>query len=521
MAKPYKLEIVSDVSQLVRSMRQTGDAIDDVVDHLDSVADGSTDIEKKMHDAFDGSARSAKDAGRDVERAMKDASNESEKAAEKTDDSFSAAFDRLKQRSKTFGDQHKKDMDRTSEVSNEAANEVAQNWSSTMSSFDGSAESVVQMVADSFGGLAGSLDVVGPIGSLFLGATGGLLSVILSKWMENNDRIEESNRAMYEQMLENANAYFSNEQIVENFNKIMSGADDAAVSLKDLQKLQEISGLSQQEAAYAYADPRSDTARALIAQLDQKQAEITKQMASAAGTGPQANARIAALSNEAKNIAQVTSQWKEYSNQVESNSEQILTNNEFLQSHGILLDNAGQAQRDLINAQADANEAYTTASETIAENIDQYGGLAAAKEQNQAALSDLVDALRDEQNALADSGGAVEAVTALQYEQAAAFIDTAKQAGITEDAAVDLAASLGLIPEAVATNIRQSGADGAREKAESLRRAINNLPGSKNIALNVTPPNMNTVRSMIAQVERGLPKIKIGATVSAPRMSIQ
>lgn len=490
-----------DTKKLDKSLGEAEKSADKLADGLDDAeraTDKLGDSAKKIDKIEDEASEAAKAIDRDLTAALKDAATQAENTGQRS------------------GDALKKGFDKGNEASEEVMGEMAQNWGSTMASFDGSAQSMVQIIADSFGGLAGSMAIGGPVGSLFLGAAAGLTALWAQNWFDQSSKVEERTAEMYSQMLDSANAYFGQTAIIERFHAQISGNKDEDASLlskDDFDDVVEMSGLSKQTVALAVADPRSDAAaqlqKAMQASEDAQVAAKpdTSKAASASGYG--VDSGLGAWVNRLDKIRETRETLNALNSDVESTSNSIKSNTEFLRENGYILDNAGAAARDFETAQVAAKTALDDAKAAISANNDALGGAAAATDENEAALSDMVDQLISVQTAMADTGAKTDEVTQLQKDQAEAFIQAGEAAGYQRDEAIDLAEHLGLIPHEVATQLKQTGAGQVQSDAQLTMDTLAKIPATKEIKTVLVPPMQQAVNEVLSVTRTMLGTMKI------------
>lgn len=262
----FKLAIVSDVRDVLRGTKDLESRLLEVADALDDVG---TD---------------AKDAGRDIERGLDAGTKESERAVEKLERKFRDAYDAVKKDAKETGRvverENKESFDRSSDNISEFKDEARSNFSEVASSFTGEMDSAADLVQGTLGGLAGG--IAGPVG-IAVGALGAVFGVMYAQAKENSENAEARVASMYEDMLESGRNYASQSYIETELNKIMTGADDAAIKYEDLAKTAEATGVRQSTVALAYAgDLESQTV--LLDAVKGKLDEVQTMNAADAGT---------------------------------------------------------------------------------------------------------------------------------------------------------------------------------------------------------------------------------------------
>lgn len=509
--KGYVAKIAADASGFIRESAKVENSLDAMADALDDIA---TSTSKTANDSARDMAKIGKEAkqtGKDVEKAFdkafesggdkaKDSAKEAEKAYRNMAQKMSQDLEKVQHK-------QKETASKASQVFEEVGDEMRQNWGETMSSFDGSASSLVDGIADTFGGLAASLGVGGVFGTLFLGSIAGLISNWGQKWIDSFSEIEEKNKQMYEQMAENASGYFSNEQIIENFNKILQGADDAIIDNKTLEEFVSRTEMSSQDIALAFADihskqaqelskKMSDASRKYSSELKNLQSDIKTNMTEGSGR---------MIDGDTRALKELSDQWGEFTGKIKDNQTEILTNNEYLEKHGYTAKAGAEAARELAAANAEAEKAFDDVTEQIKENIKTEGSIEAAWTQNQAALADYVDQLNAQYDAAQQAGAGSQYLEKLQYDAALSFIEAARQAGKTTAQALELGQAYGLIPKDVATYIREHGTDDAKKKVQNLSKEVRDAPKNLNVNASITYDP--------GQVARTVNQMKVGIGV--------
>ncbi|MDD7687537.1 MAG: hypothetical protein PT944_06460 [Actinomycetaceae bacterium] len=525
MAGGYTIEIAGDANKLIASTKDAGKALDTIADSLEELATDTTTSANKSAKSLTKIGKTGKEAAHDIDKAFDKAADSSEKsltearrASEKLASAIRSDADDIKHSQKNAAQA-------TENAWAEVGDEMRQNWGETMSNFDGSAQSAIDMIADTFGGLAASFGIGGPVGSLLLGVMAGLISNWGSKWVESFGDVEKKNQEMYEQMLENANAYFNDEQIVKNFNDIMSGAEGALIDKDTLDTFVDHMNMSAQDIALAFADAHSKQAQALTDAVNKAQSDydaavkkINEEYAYA-----NANDHATALGQAYKNFGvDQINQWRDFTKQVDATSQAIQKNSDYLQANGYGLADAGEAARDYAQAQAQAGEALKNTVEEITANNEAHGSAAAAIEANKSTLADYVETLQAEQEAAAAAGAGNEELTALQYAQAAAFLNAAEAAGIGADQAAELANEYGLITDAVKTDVSMLGADKAAKKAQDLQTKYKALPTSHKLSIS-TSYSAGQIEATLSSVQRQINNhsLSIPVHIDQSRLSIK
>lgn len=515
MAGGYTIKIAGDASKLISSTKDAEDALETVATALDEIADESKNSAAASAKNLDKIADAGKNAGKKIDKTLSKAFDTSSDTAQDSLDDVRKASKKLAQSIKedaaTISKRQSQAAKDTAEAWEEVGDEMRQNWGETMSSFDGSAQSILDMFTGTLGGLASSFG--GFFGSLALGVVSGLSSAIGSKWIESFDAVEERNKEMYQQMLANANGYFNDEQIVENFNKILSGADDALIDKGTLDKYVNATKMSAQDIALAFADVHSEQSKALQKFLDAAAQENSK--ATAAIQNAQASERSNIAARYKTIDPALLNLWHEHTDLINGNTEAIKSNTAYLSEHGYGLEESGAAARDYAQAQANIVSALDEVKAQIAENIATHGNATEALDANMSALAEYSEQLQNVQSTAQAAGAKTEEITALQYEQAAAFLDAAAAAGISAKDAATLAKEYGLLPDKIASDVGLIGADKAQQKAKDLKQEYDRLPKDAQLKVSVEGDysNLSSIRQNIIN-RLGTVKIPVQGTTS-------
>lgn len=172
--------------------------------------------------------------------------------------SFRDAFDKGRKESKDAGGDMsrniKRSMDDGIDSTKEFKQEAVQNVSEVASSFTGDLNSAVDLVQGTLGGLAASI----PGWGLALAGLGAGVGAVYSMWREEVEKTEERVTSMYENLQESGLTYLNGQFVLDELNKIYSGADDAAVKYQDLKKYAEELGVSEAKVASAFAGDMQD-----------------------------------------------------------------------------------------------------------------------------------------------------------------------------------------------------------------------------------------------------------------------
>lgn len=251
---------------------------------------GTTDVERAMEDvggSLDDLARDAQRKGRDIGDDLERVGREGEDAARTLERSFKESFDDVrrdaKRKTDDVADDTKRAMSKAGDATGDFKREALSNVSETASSFDGSMESIADMVQGTFGGLA-DLPGVG-LAAAGLAAVGG---GVAAAWQQHTERIKQQVESMFEDLIESGEDYLSQSYIQEQYWAIIQGADDAILKQSELNKIVEQTGLTSQQVALAYAGDQEAIVR-LQEVLAQKQAELAENIVTAGRNGSAAS----------------------------------------------------------------------------------------------------------------------------------------------------------------------------------------------------------------------------------------
>lgn len=239
----------------------------------DAIADGFD----KVADAIDDAAKGSESAGDRIERSLRDAQRETRDTA--------TEYQKLARAQKQAGSDSTADFELSArekrkisrETIDEIGNEAKQNAAETFSSFDGSAQSFVDGVQGTLGGLVSSL---GPVG-LAIGAAGALGIGLINGALQNADTNSQQFKAdvadLTQALIDAGNTgEVSLDRVVQILQKLATTGDESGITLDKLEKLTSRSKNSFEDVAQAYAGNTSalhDLVRAGKERLDQLQRE--------------------------------------------------------------------------------------------------------------------------------------------------------------------------------------------------------------------------------------------------------
>lgn len=205
---PIQIDFISNVRDLLRGTKSTEDALDDVADSLDDVARDGDQALGRLEDSFRDLARKARDSKDDVQ------------------------------------DVGKKGFKAAGDASAEFKSEALANLSEVTSSFDGSMESVGDLVQGTLGGVASNIPIIG------LAAAGAAAAVgtITDAFVKTDEATKEARDSAYEYGL----AVAASGQYADAANRI-NDLTGSVEGLKRVQDIATVSGWKQKDVVTALA----------------------------------------------------------------------------------------------------------------------------------------------------------------------------------------------------------------------------------------------------------------------------
>lgn len=242
---PISIDLLANATSFLRGAKDVEGALDDVADSLDDVARDAQRSGEKMGREYEGASRDVEDAGDRLER------------------TFKQLRDTVQRETKAGGDSMKRNFKESTSAASrdleELGNEAKANASETFSSFDGSAQSLVEGIQGTFGGIVSSL---GPIGAA-AGAAGAIgIGLMLSEFDKGTERTEEF-RA---QVAELASEFIETGEIgaaslgfiIDRLRELATQTEDGKVNLADLNDAARDAGRGLDILAQAYGANRSE-----------------------------------------------------------------------------------------------------------------------------------------------------------------------------------------------------------------------------------------------------------------------
>jgi hypothetical protein len=183
-----KIPFIADVSKFLSGTRDLEESLDDVADSLDDISTAGAQVEARVGDNLDDTAKAA------------DAS------AEKISKSFKTAFHEVEAAGRTSSRKVRDEVDdvghKGSATLHEFSAEAKQNVAESLSSFTGSAESAVDAVQSTFGGLVSALGPAGLVGAAAIAAGIGLARGLFAKSQEAAEQFRERVLNIFDELRE-------------------------------------------------------------------------------------------------------------------------------------------------------------------------------------------------------------------------------------------------------------------------------------------------------------------------------
>jgi hypothetical protein len=237
------ISIGSDEKDFLRGVKNSADGADDLADALADVDKAGDKAGTQLENDFKDAQKQTKkftDAVKDGQDALRQTSTVSKTTNREVNDDLE----------KATGERKKLNREAIEEIGNEAK----ANASETFSSFDGSAQSFVDGIQGTLGGLVSSL---GPVG-LAAGAAGalaiGLINGALGKADEQSQAFKQDVADLTTELINSGKiGTVSVGYIVSELQKLATESDSTKVSLSKLDDVAKKSGASYKDLADAYA----------------------------------------------------------------------------------------------------------------------------------------------------------------------------------------------------------------------------------------------------------------------------
>lgn len=246
------IDFLANERGLVRGADNAAEALEEVSDALDDVARDSQRSADKMETEYRNAARGVDQSNERLERSFKELAASSKQSTSKIGDDLDAGT--------------RRGTVAAGKSVEEFSSEAKQNIAETFSSFRGDATDFAQIVQDTLGGLAGSLEGLPAVAAVAAGAAGlGLILGAVEKGTADSAAWKQEVADLTLSMIDAGNTGSASlDTVLDKLRKLATTGDDAGVTLDKLDRLASKSGSSFEDVAQAYAG----NTEALEAQVD-------------------------------------------------------------------------------------------------------------------------------------------------------------------------------------------------------------------------------------------------------------
>lgn len=487
------IEIVSDVSSIVKDTATLADRYDDVSDALKDVAragdNAGDDLEKGVKDSIR--------AARDLDKELDKAGDGAKKLGADGDDAFDKISASARKAGKDVGASQKEGLREAGEGLGDFKEEANSTAKESAASFDGSAESIVgsfqEIAANAFAGF-------GPAGAaagLAMAVGLGLAITAAQDVAENANNAKQKSIDMVD-AIKDAGGDLSNMDLADKIigwgrevmedNWITFWSNEASTKFQETAKDAKTYGVSARDAIRAASGSAEDSQKFLDATADSWH-ELTKKVEEGQSVS---EAGLVTWSEESKAAARQKEALSDLRGQAEENIKTTADAVEIYELEKSALDetteaaekaaeavqekadasnNAADAALSVVGAENDWIETLKQMNEDIKSNGKNLDSNTQAGRDNKTSLVELADAANGFRDAQISAGGSTASVTELVNGQREAFIKAAEAAGYSGDEAAALADKYGLIPGNVETLVQAQGTEEATAKIEGIPEA--------------------------------------------------
>lgn len=513
-----RIPFIADIAEFLRGTRDIGEGLDDVADALDDLTTAGERVDSEV--------------GADLTSVGKEA----EQAADKVERSFKDAFRAVESQGRTSSRRVQRDVDDVGHGAfRDFRDEARQNLAESVSSFRGDAESAVDAVQSTFGGLATALGPAGVVGSVIVAAGIGVLRSVATKAEEAVREVAERGAELAGEFIDADAVAVSIEQITEAIKELATTATthgkfwwtDASTELIDLRDTSETAGVSFAKMAAGVAAGGVSASLALE-DVNARLAEINR-LTAAQGSGQSAAILAQAYGAQSAALGRLKTQLEDaaLAQDVANESATLALELQHDQADALAalqpaLDNsieAAGASATAAYTHATAAEVQATANLEAAEAVERKNtaiatevtqNLAAANAEiayaqavddateaiekngtthdlntqkgrtNRTMLITMATALTALAEAREKDSGKVEDYNRVIDENRAQFVKAAIAAGYTRTEAKRLADQYGLMPKKVKTEVTDDGT------AKKTQGKIDDIHG-KDVGVHVKP----------------------------------
>lgn len=491
------IEIVSDVSAVVKDTKLVADRYDAVSDTLKDVATAGESAGRDLERAFQDGIRAAedlesegrkvesaagligkagKDAGRDLEKGLKDGEDAAEDLKRKADDAFDKISADARASGKKVGDSQKDGFKEAESGVKEFGDEANSTAKESAASFDGSAESIIdsfqEVAANAFAGFgpAGALAGLAAAAGIGMAVTKmqegaeaademkGKAIDLASKIQEAGGKIEDLDLGGIisdwgrETLEDNWITFWTNEAST-NFQEAAKDAKAAGVDIQDAMKAAGGSAEDSQRFLEGTGQAWQDLSKAIDEGTTYTADGIPVMDESATAAKKQRDA-LSDLRGQAEDNITTTGDAIEIA---ELEQDAIKGTVEWYQKKADAMDEAAGVVKDADEAEVDYFNTLRESKEAIEENGKATKLSTKAGGANREALIAQADAATAYTDSLIAQGAEAGTVAGKMKTLRADFIKAATASGMGEEAAKKLADSYGLIPANVKTKVKAEG----------------------------------------------------------------
>ena len=278
------IDIAANVRDFQKATSDAEKGLDDVSDALDALAKGAQQEAREagrgISDGFKDGTREAEKAvdklGDDMGDSVKDGAREVDQETEKLEKSFKQLADTAKRETKDLGDpmaiSTRKGVDDAKEGLNEFKDEANSTAKESAASFDGSFESIGDVVQEIAANAFAGFGPAGAVAGIAAAAGIGIAIAKMEEGAESTERFKERVGELTGELIEVGTGTVGIEYIVDKLKEMATATDDAEVSLSDLKDVADESGSSYTDLARAYAGSGGDLDKLIKKTREQKKA---------------------------------------------------------------------------------------------------------------------------------------------------------------------------------------------------------------------------------------------------------
>ena len=483
---PIKIQFLTDVADVIRGAKKSGQALEDVADSLEDVGRAGEGIDVKVSESFKALGDEAAKGGK--------------KAAEGAEDAARGSHEAIR----TMSD------------------ETRSNISESVSSFRGDIEDIPQLMQDVAGGVVADL---GPLGAVLGTAVAAGIGLAIAGLQANAEEVQKNKELVLElsQAIADAGGDLGAvdfEGRMQDWGRAIQDTkewwevfqDDAKTGFEVIQERAKKTGEDwtaafrgthgSMEESQAYLEDTGRTLEALNAKIDEA-GTVTDEYGRSTSLASQdlLDARDALQQNRTEAEQNISTQQKAQAVQQASNElagtatrtigglteaqqkeEEATRRNtdakqeqyDAVQALVDAQDRAVGKVADSITAENDWQQAIDDAAAAIKNNGATVDASTEKGRANRQMLVDMAGSARDNSAAQIAQGESLDAATQRMEGQRAKFIETAVAAGMSRDEAKKYADQLGLTPEAIKTTFQSNAAD-TKKAAEDYHAALDGM----------------------------------------------